>query len=158
MESEKINFTEEYATENQQENKQQNSITENSVLSAIGKLDSMSCGLLLKHFKLGELYQMIATEKDLARCTENFSIMATFYIDLVSALVKLRTEAIKELEGKSEGNPVSTMEAVYDGLSDVCKKEFCRKMVDRGDFFQDAYKEIMGKMNLALRGHKETGE
>ena len=156
MESEKINFTEEYATENQQENKQQNSITENSVLSAIGKLDSMSCGLLLKHFKLGELYQMIATEKDLARCTENFSIMATFYIDLVSALVKLRTEAIKELEGKSEGNPVSTMEAVYDGLSDVCKKEFCRKMVDRGDFFQDAYKEIMGKMNLALRGHKET--
>ena len=158
MDSEKINFTEEYATENQQENKQQNSITENSVLSAIGKLDSMSQGLLLKHFKLGELYQMIATEKDLARCTENFSIMATFYIDLVSALVKLRTEAIKELEGKSEGNPVSTMEAVYDGLSDVCKKEFCRKMVDRGDFFQDAYKEIMGKMNLALRGHKETGE
>lgn len=158
MESEKINFTEEYATENQQENKQQNSITENSVLSAIGKLDSMRQGLLLKHFKLGELYQMIATPKDLARCTENYSIMATFYIDLVGALIKLRTEAIKELNGKNEEDTIDTIQSVYDGMSDVCKKEFCRKMVDRGDFFQDAYGEIMGKMYSALRGEKEMGE
>lgn len=158
MESEKINFTEEYATENQQENKQQNSITENSVLSAIGKLDSMRQGLLLKHFKLGELYQMIATPKDLARCTENYSIMATFYIDLVGALIKLRTQAIKELNGKYEETVVDTMEAVYDGMSDTYKREFCRKMVDRGDFFQDAYKEIMGKMNSVLKGEKEMGE
>ena len=158
MDSENINLTEEQTTENQHENKQQNSITENSVLSAIRKLDSMSCGLLLKHFKLGELYQMIATEKDLARCTENFSIMATFYIDLVSALVKLRTEAIKELNGKNEEDTINTIQSVYDGMSDVCKKEFCRKMVDRGDFFQDAYKEIMSKMCSALRGHTEMGE
>lgn len=136
-------------------NKQQNMLTETSVYSAIWNLDAESRSLLLANYKLGELYQIVSSQKDLAKCLEDYASNAILYINAMKAITQLRAEAMKESYVNRQENAVSTMETVYDGLPDSHKKDFCRRMVERNDFFQEAYKEIMGKFHSALRGQEE---
>lgn len=74
------------------------------------------------------------------------------------AFLQLWNEAYKGANGGWQEDAVDRIEEVYSGLSDINKKAFCRKLVDRNDFFQDAYGEIMDKMNIAIAGQRNGVE
>lgn len=75
---------------------------------------------------------------------------ATAYINTVGALAALRKEAVKDSE-KSKGFDIwETMVQVYDNLPEEYKKVFCRNLLNRKEFFEDAYKVMMDNFQNAV--------
>lgn len=69
--------------------------------------------------------------------------VATEYNNRAIALSALHTEAALQSLGKQRFDILKSMGQAYDSLSDIDKKIFCDDMLQRKEFFTDAYKSIM---------------
>lgn len=70
------------------------------------------------------------------------------------ALSALHTEAFIQSMGKQRFDVLDSMGKAYDNLPDVDKKIFCENMLQKKEFFVDAYKMMMDSFESAMEVEK----
>lgn len=66
------------------------------------------------------------------------------------ALSALHTEAFIQSMGKQRFDVLDSMGKTYDSLPEIDKKIFCENMLQKKEFFVDAYKMMMDSFESAV--------
>ena len=108
-------------------------------------------GIILNHYKITELYSILADDESYKKYIDDLFAVSDGYMKRAIALSVLHTEAFLQSMGKA-----------YDNLPDIDKKIFCENMLQKKEFFQDAYKMMMNSFQNAKEIKKgkvvENGE
>lgn len=133
------------------EKKQVNSNIElQNIYDAIRYLKPEQQGIILSTYKLTDLGSILIDRKNYEKYITDLLQSATTYINTVGALTALRKKAVKDSEKSKEIDVWETMIQVYDSLPEEYKKVFCMNLLDRREFFEDAYKMMMDSFQSAV--------
>ena len=134
------------------EKKQVNSnISLDNIYNAIRYLKPEQQGIILSTYRVKDLSSILIDRKNYEKYITDLLQSATTYINTVGALADLRKEAVKDSEKSKEFDIWETMIQVYDNLPVEYKKVFCMKLLDRREFFEDAYKMMMNSFENAVK-------
>lgn len=149
--------TEVVITEKKQDNSADSNISLDNIYKALGYLKSEEQGILLSTYKLTELYSICANNEGYRQYIRDLFNYANETINKAGALISLHTEAFKQSLGKpEETNMVDSMGKVYDRLPEEDRKKFCEEILQKKEFFQDAYKVMMGVFENAVKSNETT--
>lgn len=133
------------------EQKEVNSnISLDNIYNAIRYLKPEQQGIILSTYRVKDLSSILIDRKNYEKYITDLLQSATTYINTVGALADLRKEAVKDSEKSKEFDIWETMIQVYDNLPVEYKKVFCMKLLDRREFFEDAYKMMMNIFENAV--------
>lgn len=78
-------------------------------------------------------------------------MVAREYTSRAVALSSLHTEAfLQSMKKQEEFDPASTMCQMFDCMSEEDQKRFCENMLQKKEFFVDAYKMMMDSFESAV--------
>lgn len=113
-------------------------------------------GIIISNYKLTELYGICENKETYEKYIRDLFTCANDIINKAGALISLHTEAFKQSMMKPEEiNAVDSMGKAYDQLSEADQKQFCKDMLGKKEFFQDAYKMMMDSFEKAVEIQKD---
>lgn len=113
-------------------------------------------GIIISNYKLTELYSILADDKSYNNYINDLFALTNEYIKRTGALSALHTEAfLQSMKKPEEVNAVDSMGKAYDQLSEADQKQFCKDMLGKKEFFQDAYKVMMESFEKAVEMQKD---
>lgn len=113
-------------------------------------------GIIISNYKLTELYSILADDKSYDKYINDLFALTNEYIKRAGALSALHTEAfLQSMKKPEEVNAVDSMGKAYDQLSETDQKQFCKDMLGKKEFFQDAYKVMMDSFEKAVKMQKD---
>ncbi len=121
-----------------------------NIYDAIWYLKPEQQGIILSTYKLTDLGSILTDRKNYEKHITGLLQSATAYINTVGALTALRKEAIKDSKKSKKFDIWEIMIQVYDNLPEEYKKVFCMNLLDRKEFFEDAYKVMMDSFQNAV--------
>lgn len=75
------------------------------------------------------------------------------------ALLALHTEAFLQSRRKDEKfDPAAAMCEMFGCMTEADQKRFCKGMMQKKEFFEDAYRNIMDVFRNAAKSEKENGD
>ena len=161
MESDWENY-EKYGGSNYGEKQVNSNISLDSIYNAIWYLNPEQQGIILNHYKITELYSILADDESYKKYIDDLFAVSDGYMKRAIALSVLHTEAFLQSMGKQRFDVLDSMGKAYDNLPDIDKKIFCENMLQKKEFFQDAYKMMMNSFQNAKEIKKgkvvENGE
>ena len=108
-------------------------------------------GIIISNYKLTELYSILADNEGYKQYIRDLFTCANDIINKAGALISLHTEAfLQSMKKPEEVNAVDSMDKAYDQLSEADQKQFCKDMLGKKEFFQDAYKVMMDCFEKAV--------
>lgn len=117
----------------------------------MGYLKLEQQGIIISNYKLTELYSILADDEGYRQYIRDLFTYANDIINKAGALISLHTEAFKQsMKKPEEVNAVDSMGKTYDQLSEADQKKFCRDMLQKKEFFVDAYKMMMESFQNAV--------
>ncbi len=129
-----------------------------NIYDAIRYLKPEQQGIILSNFKLTELYSIFVDDKNYKKYIDDLFAVSDEYMKRAIALSALHTEAfLQSMKKKEEFDVVESMSQVYDKLSETDQKKFCEGMLQKKEFFVDAYKVMMDSFESAVEV-KKRGE
>lgn len=146
---------EEANTEQEQENKNSD-ISLDQIYKGIGYLKPEQQSIILTTYKITDLYSILANHKEYEKYIASLINTATTYVNTVGALIALRKEAVKRSKTNAEVNLLDTLNQAYDKSTKECKETFCQEMLGKKDFFENAYRMIMGCFENALEEKEDV--
>jgi len=127
-----------------------------NIYKALGYLKPEQQGIIISNYKLTELYGILADNERYKQYIRDLFTCANEIINKAGALISLHTEAFKQSMMKPEEvNAVDSMGKAYDKLSEADQKQFCKDMLGKKEFFQDAYKVMMDSFEKAVEVQKD---
>lgn len=106
--------------------------------------------IILSNFKLTELYSILADDESYKKYIDDLFAVSDEYMKRAVALSALHTEAFIQSMGKQRFDVLDSMGKAYDNLLDIDKKIFCESMLQKKEFFVDAYKMMMDILESAV--------
>lgn len=143
--------TEEVITEKKQVN---NKIELGHIYDAIRYLKPEHQAMILTNYKLPELYSILVDDENYKNYIDEIFAVSDEYMKRAIALSALHTEAFIQSMGKQRFDVLDSMGKAYDNLPDVDKKIFCENMLQKKEFFVDAYKMMMDSFESAMEVEK----
>lgn len=125
------------------------------IYDAIRYLKPEQQGIILNNYKITELYAIFANNESYEKYIDDLFAVSNEYMKRAVALSALHTEAFLQSMKKPEVfDPASTMSQMFDCMSEEDQKRFCESMLQKKEFFVDAYKGMMDSFENAV----EKGE
>lgn len=113
---------------------------------------------MLASYKLTELYRIFADNSTYGKHIDDLFTVAKSYSDLADALMSLHMEALKQgMKEPEESSVVESMGKIYDRLPEEEQEKFCGEMLQKKEFFGNAYKIMMDSFENAIKGAKSDG-
>lgn len=132
-----------------------NTLTIDHVYNAIRNLKPEYQGILLSQYKLFDLYTLLGKDiKEYDQYLTGIINSANEYLKLFGALVDLYMGVCKE----QSANASDSMAQAYDRLPEEDKKRVCGVFLGKREFFENAYKVMMGVFEGMLETQKEKNE
>lgn len=108
-------------------------------------------GIILNNYKITELYSILADNESYKKYIDDLFVVAREYTSRAVALSSLHTEAfLQSMKKQEEFDPASTMCQMFDCMSEEDQKRFCENMLQKKEFFVDAYKMMMDSFESAV--------
>lgn len=115
-------------------------------------------GIILNNYKITELYSILADDENYKKYTDDLFSASREYIGRAVALSALHTEAfLQSMKKKEEFDPAIAMCQMFDCMSEKDQKRFCESMLQKKEFFVDAYKMMMDSFESAVEVEKGEG-
>lgn len=134
------------------EKKQVNSnISLDNIYKAIGNIKPEYQANILANYKLTELYNIFINDEGYEKYVNDLFATSNMYINRAIALMDLHTEAfIQSIKKQEEFDPAITMCQMFDCMSEADQKRFCENMLQKKEFFVDAYETMMNIFENAV--------
>lgn len=134
------------------EKKQVNSnISLDNIYKAIGNIKPEYQANILANYKLTELYNIFINDAGYEKYVNDLFATSNMYINRAIALMDLHTEAfIQSIRKQEEFDPAITMCQMFDFMTEEDQKRFCKNILQKKGFFEDAYKMIMDSFECAV--------
>lgn len=115
-------------------------------------------GIILNNYKISELYAILADDESYEKYINDLFAVSSEYTSRAVALSSLHTEAFLQSMGKQRFDVLDSMGKTYDSLPEIDKKIFCENMLQKKEFFVDAYKMMMDSFESAVEVEKSDGK
>ena len=113
-------------------------------------------GIILSNYKFIELFNIFADNESYEKYIKDLFAVANEYNNRAIALSALHTEAfLQSMKKKEEFDAANAMCQMFDCMSKEDQKRFCEGMLQKKEFFEDAYESIMNTFQDAMKNQKE---
>lgn len=113
--------------------------------------------MVLANYKLPELYSIFENNETYNKYIKDLFAIAIEYNDRAIALSALHTEAFLQSIKKTEVlDGADLMCQMYDCMSEADQKRFCESMLQKKDFFEDTYKNMISVFENAVKSNEAT--
>lgn len=123
----------------------------------MGYLKAEQQGIIISNYKLTELYDIFANNETYEKYINDLFAVSNEFMKRAVALSMLHTEAFMQNRKKEEFNPVTNMCQMYDGMSEVDQKRFCKDIFQKKGFFEESVKMIQMYFENAKEVGKDVG-
>ena len=138
-------------TEKNQEINADSNIKLENIYNAIRYLKPEHQGIILSAYKFTELYDIFANNESYEKYINDLFAVSHEYTNRAIALSALHTEAfLQSMREKEVFDPAYTMCQLFDCMSEADQKRFCNGMLQKKEFFEDAYKVMMNTFQSAV--------
>jgi len=142
-------------TDKKQENSRNSNISLDYIYKAIGHLKPEHQVMVLANYKLPELYNIFENNETYNKYIKDLFAVAIEYNNRAIALSALHTEAfLQSIKKQEEFDPADTMCQMYDCMSEADQKRFCESMLQKKDFFEDTYKNMISVFENAVKSNE----
>lgn len=127
------------------------------IYNAIRNLNAKHQRIILANYKIIELYEIFADNEQYRQYINDLFAISSEYSNRAFALTALHTAAFfKSIEKPNELDLVESIGKIYDCMSEEYKQKICSDMLNKKEFFEEAYKRIMSICENAVEIQKDS--
>ena len=135
---------------------QTNEIGMVAIYQTIPRLRDEYQNVILKNYKIPELYNLINNYNELEKHLHGLLNIADDNTLKANALINLYNESIKE-NSKNEDDAVTELGILYDSFPNGLKEKVCKELISRKKFYEDACVKIMDGFSKAVEVKGDVG-